>query len=114
MDWYIVGALLLGSLPGISIGSYLATRISDRFLLPALASMLVLIGFVNDIGAGSRRMRRLGNVGADRSLALRRRHSQVRHSGPVHRARRTLPEALALLKALYQVPRDLPQECLRS
>ena len=42
VDWYIVGALLLGSLP--SIGSYLATRISDRFLLPALASMLVLIG----------------------------------------------------------------------
>ena len=45
VDWYIVGALLLGSLPGISdAGSYLATRISDRFLLPALASMLVLIG----------------------------------------------------------------------
>jgi hypothetical protein len=34
VDWYIVGALLLGSLPGISIGSY----------PPALASMLVLIG----------------------------------------------------------------------
>ena len=45
MDWYIVGALLLGSLPGISIGAHLATRISDRFLLPVLASMLVLIGF---------------------------------------------------------------------
>ncbi len=44
VDWYIVGALLLGSLPGISIGSHLATRISDRFLLPVLASMLVLIG----------------------------------------------------------------------
>jgi len=34
VDWYIVGALLLGSLPGISTGSY----------PPALASMLVLIG----------------------------------------------------------------------
>jgi uncharacterized membrane protein YfcA len=44
VDWYIVGALLLGSLPGISIGSLLATRISDRWLLPVLASMLVLIG----------------------------------------------------------------------
>ena len=44
VDWYIVGALLLGSLPGISIGSLLATRISDRLLLPVLASMLVLIG----------------------------------------------------------------------
>jgi uncharacterized membrane protein YfcA len=44
VDWYIVGALLLGSLPGISIGSYLAARISDRFLLPVLASILLLIG----------------------------------------------------------------------
>jgi len=44
VDWYIVGALLLGSLPGISIGSYVAARISDRFLLPVLASILVLIG----------------------------------------------------------------------
>jgi len=44
VDWHIVGALLLGSLPGISIGSYLAARVSDRFLLPVLASILVLIG----------------------------------------------------------------------
>ena len=44
VDWNIVGALLLGSLPGISIGSYLATRISNRFLLRVLASILVLIG----------------------------------------------------------------------
>ena len=44
VDWFIVGALLLGSLPGISIGSYVAARISDRFLLPVLASILVLIG----------------------------------------------------------------------
>jgi uncharacterized protein len=43
-DWPIVGALLLGSLPGIYIGSHLANRIPDRFLLPALASLLVLIG----------------------------------------------------------------------
>jgi uncharacterized membrane protein YfcA len=44
VDWYIVGALLLGSLPGISIGSHVAARISDRFLPPVLASILVLIG----------------------------------------------------------------------
>jgi uncharacterized membrane protein YfcA len=44
VDWYIVGALLLGSLPGILIGSHVAARISDRFLLPVLASILVLIG----------------------------------------------------------------------
>jgi uncharacterized membrane protein YfcA len=44
VDWHIVGALLLGSLPGIAIGSHVAARISDRFLLPVLASILVLIG----------------------------------------------------------------------
>ena len=44
VDWSIVGALLFGSLPGIYLGSHLSTRISDRYLLPALASMLVLVG----------------------------------------------------------------------
>ena len=44
VEWYIVGALLLGSLPGIYIGSHLANRISERFMLPVLASMLTLIG----------------------------------------------------------------------
>jgi uncharacterized protein len=44
VDWYIAGALLIGSLPGISIGSQVAARISDRFLVPVLASLLVLIG----------------------------------------------------------------------
>jgi uncharacterized membrane protein YfcA len=44
VDWSVVGALLLGSLPGIYIGSHLANRVSERFLLPVLASMLTLIG----------------------------------------------------------------------
>jgi hypothetical protein len=44
VDWPIVGAQLLGSLPGIYIGRHLAARIADRFLLPALASMLMLLG----------------------------------------------------------------------
>src|SRR5436190_1338501 len=44
VDWSIVGALLLGSLPGISVSSHVAARISDRLLLPVLASILVLIG----------------------------------------------------------------------
>jgi uncharacterized membrane protein YfcA len=44
VDWSIVGALLIGSLPGIYIGSQLANRISDRFLLPLLATMLGVIG----------------------------------------------------------------------
>jgi uncharacterized membrane protein YfcA len=41
VDWHIVGALLVGSLPGIYIGSHLAAHIADRFLLPALASALI-------------------------------------------------------------------------
>lgn len=44
VDWHIVGALLIGSLPGIYIGSHLAAHIADRFLLPGLATMLMLLG----------------------------------------------------------------------
>jgi uncharacterized protein len=44
VDWSLLGSLLLGSLPGIYLGSHLAVRISDRVLRPILAGMLVLIG----------------------------------------------------------------------
>jgi uncharacterized protein len=44
VDWSIVGSLLLGSLPGIYLGSQLSTYVSDRILFPALASMMLLIG----------------------------------------------------------------------
>jgi uncharacterized protein len=44
VDWRIVGSLLLGSLPGIYVGSHLAAQMADRILLPVLASMLLLIG----------------------------------------------------------------------
>ena len=44
VDWHILGSLLLGSLPGIFVGSHLAAQIADRILLPVLASMLMLIG----------------------------------------------------------------------
>jgi uncharacterized protein len=44
VDWYILGSLLLGSLPGIFIGSHLAAQITDRILLPILAGILLLIG----------------------------------------------------------------------
>jgi uncharacterized membrane protein YfcA len=44
VDWSTVGALLLGSLPGIYLGAQLSARISDRFLSPALAVILLLIG----------------------------------------------------------------------
>lgn len=36
--------LLIGSLPGIYLGSQIATRVPDRILRPALAMMLVIIG----------------------------------------------------------------------
>ena len=44
MDWSLLGYLLLGSLPGIYLGSHLTGRISDRVLRPCLAGMLLLIG----------------------------------------------------------------------
>lgn len=44
VDWSLLGALLLGSLPGIWIGSHISARVPDRILRPILASMLVLIG----------------------------------------------------------------------
>jgi hypothetical protein len=44
VDWVMLGSLLIGSLPGIAIGSYLAARIPDRFLRPVLASTLAAVG----------------------------------------------------------------------
>jgi uncharacterized membrane protein YfcA len=44
VDWPIVGALLLGSLPGIYLGAQLSTRISDRLLSPLLAVIMLVIG----------------------------------------------------------------------
>lgn len=37
-------SLLLGSLPGIYLGSHLATRLPEKIVRPALAAMLLLIG----------------------------------------------------------------------
>ncbi|MCO8162827.1 sulfite exporter TauE/SafE family protein [Pseudomonas sp. 21LCFQ010] len=45
MDWSLLGFLLLGSLPGIYLGSHMAGRVSDNLLRPCLAIMLGLIGF---------------------------------------------------------------------
>jgi len=44
VDYALLGALLLGSLPGIWLGSHLSTRIPEKILRPLLASMLMLIG----------------------------------------------------------------------
>jgi len=44
INYTMLAFLLLGSLPGIYIGSHIAVRLSERFVRPALASMLFLIG----------------------------------------------------------------------
>jgi uncharacterized membrane protein YfcA len=44
VDWHLLVNLLIGSLPGIYFGSRLSGRIADRWMRPALASMLVLVG----------------------------------------------------------------------
>jgi uncharacterized protein len=44
VDLQILGALLLGSLPGIFVGSYLAAQMADRILLRILSCILLLIG----------------------------------------------------------------------
>jgi uncharacterized protein len=44
VDWKLLVALLIGSLPGIWLGSALSQRIPERLLRTVLAGMLVLIG----------------------------------------------------------------------
>ncbi len=45
INWSIVGLLLLGSLPGVFIGSRLSKFIPDRIMRPILATVLVLSGW---------------------------------------------------------------------
>ena len=44
VDFHLLLSLLTGSIPGIIIGSLLASRASDRILRPILASTLALVG----------------------------------------------------------------------
>jgi uncharacterized membrane protein YfcA len=43
IDWHLMGVLLMGSLPGIVIGSYLATRVPETALRLLLAVTLVAV-----------------------------------------------------------------------
>jgi uncharacterized membrane protein YfcA len=45
VDVVLLASLLVGSLPGIWIGSHLSAKIPERFLRPVLATVLLLIGF---------------------------------------------------------------------
>jgi uncharacterized protein len=44
VDWHLLINLLIGSLPGIYLGSHLANRVADHYLRPALAAMLLFVG----------------------------------------------------------------------
>ena len=43
VDFFLLGMLLLGSIPGIIIGSLISSRVSDRVLIPILAVTLTLV-----------------------------------------------------------------------
>ena len=43
VDFTLMGALLIGSIPGIILGSMVATRASDTLLRPVLAITLLLV-----------------------------------------------------------------------
>ncbi|WP_460027604.1 sulfite exporter TauE/SafE family protein, partial [Methyloparacoccus murrellii] len=44
VDFGLLGSLLIGSLPGIYVGSHLSARIPEKVLRPILATLLMLIG----------------------------------------------------------------------
>lgn len=45
INWSIVGLLLIGSLPGVFLGSKLSKFIPDRYMRPVLATVLVISGW---------------------------------------------------------------------
>ncbi len=44
VNWTLLGSLLIGSIPGIIAGSYLAPRLPEKGLRSALATVLMLVG----------------------------------------------------------------------
>jgi uncharacterized membrane protein YfcA len=44
VDFAMLGSLLIGSVPGIMIGSHFASRVPDRVLRPLMAGTLALVG----------------------------------------------------------------------
>jgi len=44
VDWSLLASLLVGSVPGIAIGSHFASRVPDKVLRPLLAGTLALVG----------------------------------------------------------------------
>ena len=44
VDWALLGSLLLGSLPGIWLGTHVSTKVPEHILRRLLATMLIIIG----------------------------------------------------------------------
>jgi uncharacterized membrane protein YfcA len=44
VEWNLVASLLIGSIPGVYLGSKLSSRTPERVLRPALATVLLLSG----------------------------------------------------------------------
>ena len=44
IDWALLVSLLIGSIPGIAIGSHFANRVPERILRPLMAGTLALVG----------------------------------------------------------------------
>lgn len=44
VDWSLLASLLIGSLPGIALGSHFAAKVPDRILRPTLASVMAIVG----------------------------------------------------------------------
>jgi uncharacterized protein len=44
VNWLLLSSLLIGSLPGVYIGSHFAALVPDRILRPPLAGTLLLVG----------------------------------------------------------------------
>jgi uncharacterized protein len=45
VNWLLIASLLVGSLPGIMLGSHLSAYLPDRVLRPILATILLFVGF---------------------------------------------------------------------
>ena len=67
VDWHIIGSLLVGSLPGIFVGSYFAIRMPERALRLVLATTLFVVAsrIVYD-----HRMRRLRSSPPSRGVQI--------------------------------------------
>ena len=44
VDYNLLGTLLIGSIPGIYIGSHLSAKVAEHWLRIALASILIYVG----------------------------------------------------------------------